>query len=67
MISIIKKMRKLGEKEDKRRALIGSKDLRFNENKITPILAYDRCRRRCGQKGAVSTRQPCYLILMFGT
>jgi len=43
-------MRTLCEKEYKRRALKGSIDLWFDENTITPSLAYYHCRWRCSQK-----------------
>jgi hypothetical protein len=64
IINIIKNIKNLNEKKDGRRALKGSKNLWLNENIIAPIWTAIFAAEDAAKKGAVSTRQLCYLTLM---
>jgi hypothetical protein len=64
IINIIKNIKNLNEKKNKRRDLKGSKNLWLNENIVAPIWTAIFAAEDAAKIDTVSTRQPCYLISM---
>jgi hypothetical protein len=64
IVSVTKSNRNVNEKKDEKRALKGSKNLWLNENIIALIWTAIFAAEDAAKKGAVSTRQLCYLTLM---